>query len=320
MRTRIITPLTLLLVASMAFTEPAAVAAQLQPNTGILTSDASQGFDRTSDADTPESAFYYHFRAEELGFSAAPVTIRFEFRDGYRILAVEEVAIPVGDTPKVRIPFPDASWFPLVLQLRNLRVLVFADDLLLNEFDRQTFLARGRALGADLEVLSPERLRRPADGPEKIFCDSPCGGGCGLHEDYDCDGVDNLSDNCSDNYNPSQADCDGDGLGDVCDVTDGVFQPTGPVKTCMTDKDTHFPNVYITFEHHVEQRLVDVSNCGSPDRWNRWIRKKGDCWGDPDHICCAEKLGTSIDAVGDSRLEWCGDHNFANKRNINYCH
>ncbi len=35
--------------------------------------------------------------------------------------------------------------------------------------------------------------------------------------DFDEDGVDNLFDNCPDDYNPDQVDSDDDGLGDVCD-------------------------------------------------------------------------------------------------------
>lgn len=37
--------------------------------------------------------------------------------------------------------------------------------------------------------------------------------------DRDNDGITNSSDNCPDNYNPDQADSDGDGIGDVCDST-----------------------------------------------------------------------------------------------------
>jgi hypothetical protein len=132
-------------------------------------------------------------------------------------------------------------------------------------------------------------------------------------QDYDCDGVSNANDNCTDDPNWNQSDCDGDGYGDVCDGLDGVFQPSGPVKTCMTDKDDHV--VYKTFEHHVEQRLVDVTSCGSPDRWNRWIRSHAYCYGLDDQFCC-EGIGTSIQQVGDSLTLWCG----SSHRNIDFCH
>jgi Thrombospondin type 3 repeat len=35
--------------------------------------------------------------------------------------------------------------------------------------------------------------------------------------DYDGDGLDNAQDNCPDDYNPRQANMDGDAMGDVCD-------------------------------------------------------------------------------------------------------
>lgn len=41
---------------------------------------------------------------------------------------------------------------------------------------------------------------------------------CGpLTDDYDCDDVEDDDDNCEFVWNPNQADCDGDGKGDVCD-------------------------------------------------------------------------------------------------------
>jgi hypothetical protein len=37
------------------------------------------------------------------------------------------------------------------------------------------------------------------------------------YDDYDCDGVINVVDNCPENYNPLQEDSDNDGYGDICD-------------------------------------------------------------------------------------------------------
>lgn len=47
-------------------------------------------------------------------------------------------------------------------------------------------------------------------------------------DDFDCDGVANLADNCLDTYNPSQSDEDGDGIGDLCEIVpcgDGKCDP-----------------------------------------------------------------------------------------------
>jgi hypothetical protein len=40
--------------------------------------------------------------------------------------------------------------------------------------------------------------------------------------DSDGDGVPNCNDNCMHLYNPTQADCDNDGVGDVCELAAGT--------------------------------------------------------------------------------------------------
>lgn len=55
---------------------------------------------------------------------------------------------------------------------------------------------------------------------------------CAFNNDYDCDGLDNAEDSCSNMYNPSQKDFDHDGVGDVCDNdidNDGIKNPIGIV-------------------------------------------------------------------------------------------
>ncbi|MFQ5452818.1 MAG: thrombospondin type 3 repeat-containing protein [Candidatus Zixiibacteriota bacterium] len=44
---------------------------------------------------------------------------------------------------------------------------------------------------------------------------------CDTNFDWDSDGIPNETDNCPNDYNPDQADVDGDGIGDVCDVCPG---------------------------------------------------------------------------------------------------
>jgi hypothetical protein len=55
---------------------------------------------------------------------------------------------------------------------------------------------------------------------------------CQFNNDYDCDGLDNPSDNCPNAYNPAQKDTDTDGIGNVCDDDidgDGSKNPIGIV-------------------------------------------------------------------------------------------
>ena len=265
--------------------------------------------------DDAAGPLFYLFSTEALGYPADVISARFEYRSGDRVLGADEILIDFGDAATLLVPFPrPLSNLSPDHPLQDLRIMVFAGDLLLSDFDHRSLLAYNRGLQyTHKEVISPPS--RSLDGVrEKIYCDSPCGGGCGPWEDYDCDGVSNFSDNCNEDYNPGQQDCDGDGRGNVCDVINGVFQATGPVKTCMTDKDDHV--IYFTFEHHVEQRQVDVSSCGSPDRWNRWVRSDTECFNLTDWNCCANGIGASIEQVGDDLDLWCG----SSRRNIDFCH
>jgi len=155
----------------------------------------------------------------------------------------------------------------------------------------------------------------------------PNGGDCGCAGDFtacslecpaadtDADGVPNAADNCPDVANPNQANCDGDGFGDACDSLNANYQPVTGDHTCWTDKDTHVPLLYITFENHVEHRDHDVSNCHAPDRWIGHVAQSNDCVNLNDKTCCLG-LRNSIQSFGDNADFWCSDPN----RDRNRCH
>lgn len=131
--------------------------------------------------------------------------------------------------------------------------------------------------------------------------------------DSDGDGWVDAVDNCPSNYNPDQANCDGDAFGDVCDPQNAIYV-AGPVQTCMTDKDEHV--LFFVFEHKVETLVQDVSSCGAPPYWQRWIRKTTQqcVFGSHDEACC-KLLTPSLNATGGQADLWCGPW-----RDDNFCH
>lgn len=267
-------------------------------------------------------ALVYLLQAERLRNASDGVSVRFEARSGQHVVASATLAVRLAAAESVVLLVPGPVSAALAEATSGEPELrVFAEDLELNAFDAASLTRYQKMIrstrGPEVAALTAGPKAKPTSD---IICDSPCGGGCGPYQDYDCDGVANNVDNCTDDPNSNQADCDNDGIGDVCDFTDGIFRNSGPVKTCMSDKDSHVG--YTTWEHHVEQRQVDVSNCHAPDRWQRWIRSSGSCCNVPpcnagysDQECCLETIGGSISQVGDSEFLWCGSY-----RNQDRCH
>jgi hypothetical protein len=59
--------------------------------------------------------------------------------------------------------------------------------------------------------------------------------------DGDQDGVPNLQDNCPNDYNPDQADCDGDGVGDACDDVNEIswYGPKSVTRNELQSQSTY---------------------------------------------------------------------------------
>ena len=268
---------------------------------------SAQDIEKAAGAAISNDPLVYLFHADALGHPTGSVSARFEYRSGHRVLGTSKLLLGFNDAKVLRVRIPSSIWHFSVEP--DLRMLVFADDLLLQEFDLESLVAYNRVLA----YTHPAERLTVGLGVEKIYCQSPCDGGCGPFDDFDCDGVNNITDNCTDDPNSNQADCDNDGFGDVCDGLNATYQNSGPVNTCMTDKDDHL--FYKVFEHHVEQRRVDVSSCNAPDAWNRWVREDNTCFNISDSDCC-HGLRFSISAVGDSPTFWCG----SSIRNVDFCH
>lgn len=70
--------------------------------------------------------------------------------------------------------------------------------------------------------------------------------GCGL--DFDCDGIDDLYDNCPSNYNPDQEDADYDGIGGICDNCPSNYNPN------QANADR-----YLSFPEDLEGNVCDAT-------------------------------------------------------------
>lgn len=100
---------------------------------------------------------------------------------------------------------------------------------------------------------------------------SDCAEECYLLEDHDSDGVLNGSDNCIYVYNPNQQDCDGDGIGTVCDPNDwyvisdsgwSSWQQYGIGYYCFTVYVFGFPYNYMNVDYCFRRtRTITEKNC-----------------------------------------------------------
>ena len=111
--------------------------------------------------------------------------------------------------------------------------------------------------------------------------------------DIDDDGFYDYADNCPNTYNPNQADCDGDGLGDVCDSENGRFRSSGQGGLCQIVGRHHF--FYVDVRAVSDRLEHDTSSCNSPDRWVIIQHEEHQCAFPPDNVysCCVKNYGLS---------------------------
>ena len=199
---------------------------------------------------------------------------------------------------------------------------------------RTTFYVLGAALGIFLlgAIGAQAQWCQGIDGPywcgdpnscflcgsEGWTCDTSCTRAGGLSStcgqfagnpanDLDGDGVVNTSDNCLCTPNSNQADCDGDGTGNVCDSENANYQLVSNER-CWIDRDVHV--VYYDLEDYWERRYVDFGSCGAADKYVRYRYNTAHCAGfpapPPVQQCCTELI------VND--LWWC------TRVDQNFCH
>jgi hypothetical protein len=122
------------------------------------------------------------------------------------------------------------------------------------------------------------------------------------YADTDGDGINDLTDNCPDNYNPTQADCDNDGHGDVCDNQDNSWTLTvvGNSK-CAVDEGSKpaGKEIKISYKdtyHSACTNATCIKKVGKYTYTCSWFNGESS---DPWHCCRAKRcnLNSSQDFV-----------------------
>ncbi len=240
----------------------------------------------------------YQFNLNHVKDHKAPAHGLIEYMANGEVLFSEKYVIETDGMIDNKVLLPDVTALGVAYDKSDFTVHVYVNDTLVDQYSMAQLAA----------------VKGPVDNTdaEKRFCiptpDDDCDDfdPCDILQLPDCDGdgVPTNVDNCPSDYNPNQADCDNDGRGNVCDGQNGIFQQQGGEKTCEIDKDRH--TFDFDLEHYVEKRLVDVSACGSPDRYIKRRALKRSCsTGTDTKFCCFSKLSNSILSFGDSPTYWC---------------
>lgn len=146
-------------------------------------------------------------------------------------------------------------------------------------------------------------------------CDTECRNGfsgpwitCGQYQgnpanDLDGDGVANTGDNCTCVSNASQANCDGDSLGNACDATDNSWTRIAiGTRACEIDEDDHFG--YDTLEFYVADTYR--SACTGATCIEKRLADEATCFPTADMDCCTNNWWSTLDCGGAWNADSCG--------------
>lgn len=120
------------------------------------------------------------------------------------------------------------------------------------------------------------------------------GGGClqkfrlRLNSDADGDNVSDRTDNCPYDKNFDQADCDSDGLGDVCDSNDSQYYPAQIIRACWIQSG--FDSLYTSDG----VQYADSSSCNGPSYWKTVPGPSYYCGSTDLQTCCQQYFGYCV--------------------------
>lgn len=125
--------------------------------------------------------------------------------------------------------------------------------------------------------------------------------------DLDDDGVANAADNCVCNANANQANCDGDGQGDVCDPENVKWVLTEDRNSaCWIDHDQHAG--YFTLERYSSELWTNVCGLGGTCI-NRVFEYDADCFNVSKLDCCYAFMGSYQECQDHLEQNNCGSPN-----------
>lgn len=130
-----------------------------------------------------------------------------------------------------------------------------------------------------------------------------CFDGC-QYADTDNDGVTDSNDNCTETYNPNQADCEPDGIGDACDPQIGFWDwvSTGTSKCELNTKTVWNGHRLSIYYRGTYQNSCTGALCYRGERVAQFV-----CgWGVDEFQCCKDKWNPDSDCGGVWNVYECG--------------
>ncbi|MHC5004864.1 MAG: thrombospondin type 3 repeat-containing protein, partial [Planctomycetota bacterium] len=127
-------------------------------------------------------------------------------------------------------------------------------------------------------------------------------------DDVDGDGVSNDADNCPDHWNPGQADCDGDGVGDVCAIATGLDDDcdgNGVPDTCDVQSGDCNGNGLVDACDVAGGTSEDCNANGIPDECESDPICNNDLCENAAPLCVGSVDGSTL-AAGNEGASWCG--------------
>jgi hypothetical protein len=122
------------------------------------------------------------------------------------------------------------------------------------------------------------------------------------YTDTDGDGVNDPSDNCPDNANANQADCDSDGVGDVCDTQVPYTRLSIGTSRCDIKSDSTLSGVKV----EIFYQDFYQNSCTGQTCYKKYRKYNYNCgYGADPYLCCKQqRCGSTLFYCADCEGGW----------------